>query len=54
MSEEYRGCENCYYMFFDGKAYPCSLCIRGVERTDQWQPNRKTKSEIPIEVKDNE
>ena len=40
-----KGCDNCYYSYFDEKAYPCSLCIRGVERTDQWQPSRKTKAE---------
>ena len=46
MEEEYRSCDNCYYTYFDEKAYPCSLCIRGVERTDKWQPSRKTKADI--------
>lgn len=32
-----KGCDNCYYEFFDARAYPCSLCIRGVERQDMWQ-----------------
>lgn len=36
MEEEYRSCDNCYYTYFDEKAYPCSLCIRGVERTEKW------------------
>ena len=40
-----KGCDNCYYTYFDEKAYPCSLCIRGVERTDMWQPSKKTKAE---------
>ena len=40
-----KGCDNCYYSYFDEKAYPCSLCIRGIERTDQWQPSKKTKAE---------
>ncbi len=40
-----KGCDNCYYTYFDERAYPCSLCIRGVERTDQWQPSKKTKAE---------
>ena len=31
-----KGCDNCYYECFDEKAYPCSLCIRGVERKDMW------------------
>lgn len=43
ITENEIGCDNCYYSHFDEKAYPCSLCIRGIERTDQWQPNRKTK-----------
>lgn len=38
-----KGCGNCYYSFFDERAYPCSLCIRGIERTDQWQPSKKNK-----------
>lgn len=42
-----KGCDNCYYTYFDEKAYPCSLCIRGIERTDQWQPSKKTKADIP-------
>lgn len=42
-----KGCDNCYYTYFDEKAYPCSLCIRGVERTDQWQPSKKTKADTP-------
>lgn len=33
-----KGCDNCYYSYFDEKAYPCSLCTRGIERTDMWQP----------------
>ena len=40
-----KGCDNCYYTYFDEKAYPCSLCIRGIERTDMWQPSKKTKTE---------
>lgn len=40
-----KGCDNCYYSFFDERAYPCSLCIRGIERTDMWQPSKKTKAE---------
>lgn len=42
-----KGCDNCYYTYFDERAYPCSLCIRGIERTDQWQPSRKTKASKP-------
>lgn len=44
-----KGCDNCYYTYFDEKAYPCSLCIRGVERTDQWQPSKKTKADRKTE-----
>lgn len=40
-----KGCDNCYYTYFDERAYPCSLCIRGIERTDMWQPSKKTKAE---------
>ena len=44
-----KGCDNCYYTYFDERAYPCSLCIRGIERTDQWQPSRKTKADRKTE-----
>lgn len=40
-----KGCDNCYYIYFDEKEYPCSLCIRGIERTDKWQPSKKTKAD---------
>lgn len=40
-----KGCENCYYKYFDARAYPCSLCIRGIERQDRWMPSKKTKTE---------
>ena len=44
MNEERIGCEFCYYEYFDGKAYPCSMCIRGEERTDKFEPKgRQTK-----------
>ena len=33
-----RGCENCFYEEFDLLAYPCAICIRGIERTDKWKP----------------
>ena len=46
-----KGCDNCYYTYFDEKAYPCSLCIRGIERTDQWQPSKKTKADRKTEPK---
>lgn len=44
-----KGCDNCYYTYFDERAYPCSLCIRGIERTDQWQPSKKTKTDRKTE-----
>lgn len=44
-----KGCDNCYYSYFDERAYPCSLCIRGIERTDQWQPSKKTKADRKTE-----
>lgn len=40
-----KGCENCYYKYFDARAYPCSLCIRGIERQDRWMPSKKTNDE---------
>lgn len=44
MNEKRIGCEFCYYEYFDGKAYPCSMCIRGEERTDKFEPKgRHTK-----------
>ena len=44
-----KGCDNCYYTYFDERAYPCSLCIRGIERTDKWQPSKKTKADRKTE-----
>lgn len=44
-----KGCGNCYYSFFDERAYPCSICIRGIERTDKWQPSKKTKADRKTE-----
>lgn len=39
-----KGCVNCYYESFDGKAYPCSMCIRGLTREDKWHPKMRSKS----------
>ena len=36
--EPEHGCESCYYNYFNAMAYPCSMCIRGEERTDMFQP----------------
>lgn len=49
-----KGCDNCYYSFVDESLYPCSLCIRGIERTDQWQPSRKTKADRKTEPSNSE
>ena len=35
---EEKGCENCFYEEFDMMAYPCSICVRGIEKTDKWKP----------------
>ena len=51
MKEERIGCEFCYYEYFDGKAYPCSMCIRGEERADKFEPKgrqNKRKTEPTI------
>ena len=37
MNDDYKNCDNCYYMNFDSCAFPCSMCIRGQEREDQWK-----------------
>lgn len=31
-------CQFCYYEYFDSRAYPCSMCVCGEERTDKFQP----------------
>ena len=49
-----KGCDNCYYAYFDERAYPCSLCIRGIERTDMWQPSKKTKADLKTEPSSSE
>lgn len=49
MKEKEIGCDNCYYSYFDEMAYPCSLCVRGIERSDKWQPNKKTKADRKTE-----
>ena len=41
-----KGCDNCYYEYFDEKAYPCSMCVNGAMREDKFQPKgRQTKAE---------
>ena len=35
--EENRSCDTCYYLRLDKELYPCSMCIRGAERTDKWR-----------------
>lgn len=35
------GCDTCYYESFDENVYPCSMCIRGYERTDKFQLKMK-------------
>lgn len=37
-SDEDQGCDTCYYEDWDENAYPCSMCIRGYRRKDQWRP----------------
>lgn len=39
--EEYKSCDSCYYERFDAECYPCSLCIRGIERQDLWQKDEQ-------------
>lgn len=36
---DYKGCDNCYYELFDSECFPCSMCIRGIERKDMWREN---------------
>lgn len=31
-------CQFCYYEYADSKAYPCSMCVCGEERTDKFRP----------------
>ena len=40
-----RTCENCYYKYFDSKAYPCSMCIMGEERKDMFKPKKGADDE---------
>ena len=47
-------CKFCYYEYFDGRAYPCSMCVCGEERKDMFQPSRKLHKYGLIEKKDGE
>lgn len=39
-------CQFCYYEYFNEYAYPCSMCVRGVERKDMFSPKgRRTKDD---------
>lgn len=41
-----KSCDTCWYEYFDERAYPCSMCIRGAVRTDMFMPKgRQTKAE---------
>ena len=42
---DYRSCDNCYYEHFDPWAYPCSMCVRGVERRDMWEAEREEEDD---------
>jgi hypothetical protein len=44
-------CQFCYYEYFDGRAYPCSMCVCGEERKDMFMPKgrqNKRKTEPTI------
>lgn len=46
-------CQFCYYEYFDSRAYPCSMCVCGEERTDKFQPKgrqNKRRAETQTEV----
>ena len=45
MTDDYKGCHNCYFEEFDERVYPCSLCIRGVKRSDYWTEKHDSKTE---------
>lgn len=51
MNEKRIGCEFCYYEYFDGKAYPCSMCIRGEERTDKFEPKGRHTKQTETQMK---
>lgn len=38
-------CANCYYLDFDSKAYPCSMCVCGEERKDMFKPKKGESDE---------
>ena len=38
MTNEEHTCQFCYYEYFDGRAYPCSMCVCGEERKDMFMP----------------
>lgn len=44
-SESEHTCEFCYYEYFDARAYPCSMCVMGEERTDMFQPKMRGGAE---------
>ena len=45
MTDGYRSCDNCYYEHFNPCAFPCSMCIRGYERSDMWKGNREAEED---------
>ena len=47
MKEE-RSCSNCYYKGFSELAHPCAVCIRGIERTDMWQPAKADDIDLEL------
>lgn len=46
-----KSCGNCYYVAFDEKAYPCSMCTRGAERKDMFEPKRQYKALQMVDVR---
>lgn len=50
-----KSCDTCWYEYFDERAYPCSMCIRGAVRTDMFMPKgRQTKAEQTKPIDDEE
>ena len=45
MTDDYKSCDNCYYARFKAYAYPCSMCVRGMERRDMWMAKREEEED---------
>ena len=52
--EREQTCETCYYVEFDGCAYPCSRCTHNKPVDDMWRPKEQEHEQVDSSDNENE